>query len=159
MTINSKILDFFRNSLRSEFFDICLSKLDEYKSMFFLGNKKGDNKRKQLIKKTSGCEPLYLHFPLWIMFFSAFIIDKTAESFVNPLHKFSISVNNLESWEIVDGFESYSSLDVDRSFSIDNSCKVCQLSFFPHASNISERAIYGYAERLNPETSKEDVIV
>lgn len=159
MTFNAKLLDIFRNAFRSNIVLECLSKLNEYKSMFFFGYKKWDNKWKQFIQQTSCGNPFVLESPFWVMFFSWLCINKATKCLMNPIHHFYICIGDLKSWKVMECFRSFSRLNIDRAFSVHNTSKISQFSLFPHADIIQKRNIYGYAERLNPEDSKEYAIV
>ena len=153
-TFQSKILNTFRNFNTFRFICECRSKLNHNFSLFFFYYKKWKQKRQKRIQQSSSGKPFYLVFPLYVLFFSTFFVYKTTKFFMNPIHKFLIGINNLESRKItIMSFGGNSSLDINRAFPINYSSQICNFFFCPHAesffSYFNRNGNVCHAERLN----------
>jgi hypothetical protein len=117
------------------FFQKCFSKLQHDLSMFFFADQIGYNQFKKLIHQFSCRIPLILNSPFRIMFNSTLLKKISSKFGVNPVHKFLISVYNLKSGEVINGIRSLSRLNVNRSFTINNSSQIRNLFTSPHVES------------------------
>src|SRR5271157_768929 len=128
----------FTRNMKRLFLQKCFSKLHHDFCMFFFANKKWENKFKKLIHNMSISNPFVLKSPYFVMLRSIFLNKNSTKFFMYPIHKLFVGINNLKSWKKAKMISNFSTLNIDRSFSINYSSKTCNFSFSPHNSSFCE---------------------
>ncbi|CAB4132414.1 hypothetical protein UFOVP255_11 [uncultured Caudovirales phage] len=122
---------FFRNFM-GFFIPKCFSEFKHCERMRFFANKIWNDFFKKIVHNSSRSEPLILKAPFFGVLASIFLDKNSSKSRMNPFHKTAIGIHDLKSGEIIETFSSFPDLDIDCTFSVNDSCKIGYLSICPH---------------------------
>lgn len=137
-------------SLMSMGFDKSLPECNPEFDLFSFYDEKRENIWSDFVEKRSTCIPGILDFPIPRVRRSISSISQATECMFYPLDQSFIGIYHVESYFVTgSSFPNYF-LKINTTLSVNDSSKICQFRYSPHAKNVPENEFKLHRKRLNP---------